>query len=271
MTRPLAVALLLGFVAVHASVFAACGGKLDEQRDSRRDASTDGTWDPGDANESDAPSGSRKDASRGDGAVPSRDASADALAEGGDASDAGGYSLGRIKPYAVPHGGDLGWLDGIAVADITGDGRSDVVVLSDLGVYVFGQTADGKLGPPDGYPYALPPGSGNEIAVLDLDRNGALDVVVGHHSGLVIFKSNGAGHLLPGKAVLGRPSGARMRVMDVDRDGIDDVLAIGNANPEFVIWYGDGAGGVREIGSFQPGGPYGPGYTNFTERPVTSG
>jgi len=264
------VALLLSFAALHAVVHAGCGGKLgtDEDRDRDRNRNRDaGAGARGGQNDASVRDAAGVDARAAGGRAPVGDAAADALADG-EAGISDAYTLSAIKPYAVPHG-QLGWLAGIAVADVTGDSRSDAIVFGDQGLFVFPQTADGKLGEPMRYPYSLPPGSGQEIAVLDLDRNGALDVVVGHHSGLVVFASDGAGGLRPGKALAGRSSGSRMRVMDVDRDGIADLLAIGNVNPEFVVWYGDGAGGIREQGRFMPGGEHGPGFTAFTVADLT--
>jgi hypothetical protein len=265
MRRRSGVVLLLSYAAVGGALHVACGGDLGANRDRERDAGAGATGGHHDAGVRDA---AGVDARAAGGRAPNNDAAADARAEGGEAGSSDDYTLSTIKPYAVPHG-QLGWIDGIAVADVTGDSRSDAIVFGDRGLFVFPQIADGKLGNPVGYSYSLPFGTGQEVAVIDLDRNGALDVVVGHHSGLIVFAADGEGGLRPAKAFPGRPSGSRLRVMDVDRDGIADLLAIGGVNPEFVVWYGDGTGGIRELGRFLPAGEDGPGFTAFTIADLT--
>jgi len=270
MGRHGAFGVLLISAAIDVVVNVGCGGRSLGRvtvGDDAGAAATAGQRDAGAEAAADREAPELDSASAGHGGGGALDAASDGQG-GGVGGESGVYSLTAARELAVPQG-VVGWLDAVAVADVTGDARSDAVVLGDQGVFVFAQQADGTLGEPQGYRYPLPPGSGHSIAVLDLDRNGWLDVVIGHHSGLVAFASDGAGRLLPGKDLAGQPSGGRMRIMDVDLDRIDDLVAIGNVEPEFVIWYGDGAGGIREKGLFSPGGDFGPGFTDFTLADLT--
>jgi hypothetical protein len=213
-----------------------------------------------------------------DGGAPSLDSGsgghlggASGSGDAADAGNAGGYSLGPRQMHDVPKG-DLGWIDAVAIADVTADGRADALVLSDKGLFLYAQRADGTLGDPKAHPYDphwIAPGLTHTLAVLDLDRNGKLDVVMGHSSGVLVFASDGGAELKPPVQLIGQPCGSRLRVADIDLDGTDDLVTIGDAKSDLIVWYGDGTGGVRETGIFNPGGDYGNNFRDFTLADLT--
>ena len=269
--RGVVVALVIA--AIGAVVNAGCGRDNEGTPHPVEDAGKGGA-----AGQRDSGAAGQRDSGVPDRAAPALDAASDGDAgkgssdaaddRRGDAVDWASYTLSDTTVHMIPEGG-LASLHAVAVADVTGDARSDAIVVADGGLFVLAQQANGALGRPEPYPQAFTSGGGYSIAVADLDRSGSLDVVVGQYSGLVVFTSDGSGRLMPGKAFPGQPSDGRLRVMDVDRDGAEDLVAIGSVRPEFVIWYGDGAGGIRELGRFRPGGDYGPGFTDFTLADLT--
>lgn len=163
----------------------------------------------------------------------------------------------------------------IAVADVTGDGRDDAVMLtSDWGpqgpepandgmVNLFVQQADGTLAAPLKYrhygdqPYdyaAVNPVNGP--AVGDLDGDGRADVVVGVNNGIRIFLGRPDG-LAPGVLHASLPraeSTGTLVVVDINGDGHLDVVATssgraeGGTHPDdlvgFIYYYGNGTGSI---------------------------
>jgi sugar lactone lactonase YvrE len=153
-------------------------------------------------------------------------------------------------------------------ADVTGDGRDDVIYSTLAGVipdadvdYKVGimvQQQDGTLASPVFVSYPAPANpaayryEGGGLAVADVDGDGLKDVLVAHASGI---------HMIAGsstRAFTGRafspghtqPTG-ELVVMDVDRNGRMDVVATSTGEPggEFAplaiaVYFGNGTGGV---------------------------
>jgi RNase P/RNase MRP subunit p29 len=115
-----------------------------------------------------------------------------------------------------------GLVGGVAAADVTGDGRTDVLAPSGSGLLVYVQGQDGVLQAPR----QLPLGSGGiaNVAVGDLTGDGRADAVVGTPAGVALY-SQSAGQL-SGPAVLPGLTGvSSVAVADMNGDGRDDVLA----------------------------------------------
>lgn len=156
----------------------------------------------------------------------------------------GGYAL---APYAATRVGS--WASAVAIGDVTGDGRNDVVLstaryfdaVNDYQVFVFPQLADGTLGAPARYPY-LQSANRNGLVLADLDEDGTLDVVVGHATGVTVFLADASGGLLPGVVYAGVDANT-LAAMDVDRDGHQDVIALSWSSGA-TIFFGDGSGGL---------------------------
>ena len=120
--------------------------------------------------------------------------------------------------------------ESVAIADVTGDGRNDVLVttdsinpLSDDQLLIFPQRADGSLGP--AMPYdGIVGGLGEGLAVGDLDGDGDADVVISASTGVQVLHQ-GDGGLESGQILPGIQSAQQLEVADVDADGLNDIVA----------------------------------------------
>jgi len=156
------------------------------------------------------------------------------------------YSLSTYQNFVTGS-----WADAVAVGDINGDGRQDVVLTTgyldnhenDFKVFVFFQNSSGTLDAPRKYSYA-PAGIGG-LALADLDRDGRMDIVVGHGTGVTILRwgmVHGGMGMRSRLLVSGREAND-VAIIDVDRDGALDVIAQ-SWSDDATIYYGDGYGGI---------------------------
>ena len=168
------------------------------------------------------------------------------------------------RPYTVSlarHPGALldspSWLEqatptagSTAVADVTGDGRADVVtVLGDYGdpvtprgIIVYAQTAAGQLDEGTFYPTA------NDSPVMrlssgDVDGDGAAEVLSGTYDGVQVFHRLPDGTLAAPQYLSGT-SGSQVEEIatgDLDGDGHPDVAVTLNGSPYIRIHQADGS------------------------------
>ena len=122
----------------------------------------------------------------------------------------------------------------IAIADIDGDGRNDLLIADSAGgiVAVLRQdpAAPGQFRPAQ--MYALPAGAGLSIVAADVDGDGRLDVVSGGSARVAVFRQDPVhpGILLPPEAY-DVPIGAnRVAVADIDQDGLPDIVTTGGVS-----------------------------------------
>lgn len=142
----------------------------------------------------------------------------------------------------------------IAVGDVTGDDRDDVVVLASGAksiyrnrVLLYAQ-AEGGFARPVSIEYHPEPtgyeAQGADIALSDLDADGDLDIVVSHGgyptAGLVALRNDASGFAAFATPV--EDALRQMQFMDVDGDGHMDLVGQGTHNG-VVIHHGDGAAG----------------------------
>lgn len=141
--------------------------------------------------------------------------------------------------------------DAVAVADVTGDGRDDVVVTTgydddpanDFQLLVLAQGPDGLLGDPVAYDtagtYPERPGS---VDVGDVNGDGRPDVVVGlDRHGIQVFHGQPDG-TLGAPTFTAHEDSTRVRVGQLDKDGRADVAGIGWGSDTVTVFSDTGAG-----------------------------
>jgi hypothetical protein len=161
---------------------------------------------------------------------------------------------GLLQPYqAYPVGS---WPEAVAIGDVTGDGRNDVVMTThyyfdpanDFRLWVFAQHADGSLAAPVSYPTAAGYSNGpDSVAIGDVTGDGRADVVLGlTRLGVQVFPQLASGSLGPPSMTLTNDS-HKIRLGHLDSDGRLDVAGIpwGTDSDTVSVMLNDGAGGLR--------------------------
>jgi hypothetical protein len=155
-----------------------------------------------------------------------------------------------FQPYRAVDVGS--WPEAVAIGDVTGDGRADVVMTTgyyfdaanDFRIWVFAQTEGGLLAAPVSYAtgYTRTPES---VAVGDITGDGLADVVVGlDEVGVQVFPQLPTG-TLASPVFHPTPNGNLVRLGQLDGDGRLDVAAIGWGTKTVSVLLNDGAGSLR--------------------------
>ena len=150
----------------------------------------------------------------------------------------------------VPRGANA---TAIGLGDVTGDGRTDVVVGSyHPAVVVYPQMPDGSLGPPIIIPIAPgPPGHPGLLDIGDLNGDRRMDVVFHREDGIGFLPGNASGGLGP-EQLLPKPAqgivGSHLAVEDIDGDGQSDLVAMPYLSNGVEVRLQDAAGGLVSAG-----------------------
>ncbi len=122
---------------------------------------------------------------------------------------------------------------GVAVGDLNGDGRADVVAgvwANTSTVALFAQRADGTVAQPLAVPGG---GAATALAVADLNGDGRLDLVVAHEGAVTVYEQQPDRTLGPEIVLQGLGSGGKgpyspgLLVVDLDGNGLPDIVLNG--------------------------------------------
>lgn len=193
----------------------------------------------------------------------------------GDIDEDGDVDLVATSPYASPADPSdicilLGNGDGtfagtsynvmtdvnaIGIADLDGDGHSDLVAASAEELTVYQGSGTGSFGPGASYPAKSLEG----LAVGDFDRNGGIDVAATDtsHQVVNVWYNSGAG-LAPTPTVYSTDIGPKSLVAaDFDNDGFLDLVAGNRLGNSFAMLRSDGTGSFESPTAYLTGSTIG--------------
>ena len=172
-----------------------------------------------------------------------------------DAARAAGFTFGPAHHLTLAREN----AGGVAIGDANGDGRADLAVIEDKGVYehrlaLYLQRADGSLASP--VTMALPAnfGWGRAVTFADMDGDASKEIAVGMYDLIIVELVGGVLETrvqLPSKHACGY-----LASTDMDADGKTDIVCHSDTGDTAgTIFLGDGAGGIKrrtewETGSF---------------------
>jgi FG-GAP-like repeat/Domain of unknown function DUF11 len=155
-----------------------------------------------------------------------------------------------FQPYQAFDVGS--WPEAVAIGDVTGDGRSDVVMTTgyygdpanDFRLWVFAGADSGSPAAPVSYATGSTR-TPESVAVGDITGDGLADVVVGlDEVGVQVYPQLSSGSL-GAPAFYATPDGNVVRLGHLDADPRLDVAAVGWGTNTVSVLLNDGAGGLR--------------------------
>jgi FG-GAP-like repeat/PASTA domain len=175
---------------------------------------------------------------------------------GGD-TDAGTVTvlLGRgdgsfMSEQDYPAGDEI---DSVAVGDVNGDHKPDVVSTGANGISVFLNIGDGGLRPRAHYP-----AKGGLLVLVDVDGDGHLDVVTVGGNRVFVLRNAGDGTFGPRKDYDSGPDSGSVAAADLNGDGKPDLVVTHQERPSLSVLLNAGDGtfparrDYRAWSGFQP-------------------
>ncbi|MCI4566812.1 VCBS repeat-containing protein [Lysobacter sp. CFH 32150] len=161
----------------------------------------------------------------------------------------------RFEQYAsYPIAGTT--TNAVAIGDVTGDGRGDVIVATGMNsnpagpndnkVFIYAQHPNGGLKPPISFALSQTVAT-PAITLADLNKDHVLDIAVGHYNGITLLIANGAGGFVS-RPIIANCSCDDLGALDIDLDGNIDIVG---QSWDATLFYGDGQGGIRSTATLQ--------------------
>jgi len=164
----------------------------------------------------------------------------DVLASLGDGRFANPVAIQTASPAQI-----------VRIADFTGDGASDLAVLSSSGVSIYRSNGKGRFLP--AITYAVP-AEADGLTVADINRDGKLDLLVGDAYGdVLVLLGQGNGTFLPYREA---NQAVELAVTDLTGNGSKDIIYADQGLDRVVVDYGGGQSAVlgdRSQGILDPG------------------
>src|SRR3954469_10546376 len=132
-------------------------------------------------------------------------------------------------PYSVP-----GASNAVALADLNGDGKADLVAGSSFTSVLLGN-GDGTFQAPDVVGYG-----GYSVAIADLNGDQILDLVKTQGTSVLVQLGNGDGTFQEQTSYADGPGSFRVAVADLDGDGRPDLAVDGDYGVQVLLGNGDG-------------------------------
>src|SRR3954470_14481537 len=132
-------------------------------------------------------------------------------------------------PYSVP-----GASNAVALADLNGDGKADLVAVSSFTSVLLGN-GDGTFQTPYVAGYG-----GYSVAIADLNADGKLDLVKTQGGSVLVQLGNGDGTFSAQTSYADGLGAFRVAIADLDGDGRPDLAVSGDTSVQVLLGNGDG-------------------------------
>ena len=153
----------------------------------------------------------------------------------------GGGRFGPSHAYEIAKPGDEGGAWSIAMGDVNGDGKPDVVTgnLEAESVSVLVNKGDGTLEPPVNYDLGRAPA---DVALQDLNGDGKLDIATGNANTVSILLNAGDGTFGPTREFPAGRSTWAFAVGDLNGDGRPDIATANRRRSSTTVLLNQGDG-----------------------------
>ena len=145
----------------------------------------------------------------------------------------------------------------VEIADVTGDGKPDIIVANEQSNNVTILLGDGKGGFTQAKGSPFPVGHApNDIAIGDFNRDGKLDLAFSNHEEkyLTVLLGNGQGGFTPAPnsrfSVEAKPHTHGVATGDLNGDGSLDLVTESWGNNQVAVLFGDGKGSFNTSATF---------------------